>query len=94
MVACKYGFKPLREGRTRRDIIFSYLGESAGLMFMGSPDCWGRIAKVDLHERHTKLCELLKKQRKAARLTQTVVAERLGKPPSYVAKYEGGGPAA
>jgi transcriptional regulator with XRE-family HTH domain len=23
-------------------------------------------------------------------LTQTVVAERLGKPPSYVAKYEGG----
>jgi transcriptional regulator with XRE-family HTH domain len=27
-------------------------------------------------------------QRKAAGLTQTVVAERLGKPPSYVAKYE------
>ena len=29
-------------------------------------------------------------RRKAAGLTQTVVAERLGKPPSYVAKYEGG----
>ena len=28
-------------------------------------------------------------QRKAAGLTQTVVAERFGKPPSYVAKYEG-----
>jgi transcriptional regulator with XRE-family HTH domain len=27
---------------------------------------------------------------KAAGLTQTVVAQRLGKPPSYVAKYEGG----
>ena len=29
-------------------------------------------------------------RRKAAGLTQTVLAERLGKPPSYVAKYEGG----
>jgi hypothetical protein len=29
-------------------------------------------------------------QRKAAGLTQTVVAKRLAKPPSYVAKYEGG----
>jgi transcriptional regulator with XRE-family HTH domain len=41
-------------------------------------------------ERHRRLCELLKKQRKAAGLTQTVVATRLGKPPSYVAKYEAG----
>ena len=41
-------------------------------------------------ERHKRLCELLRKQRKAAGLTQTIVAERLGKPPSYVAKYEGG----
>lgn len=41
-------------------------------------------------ERHRKLCELLKMQRKAAGLTQTVVANRLKKPPSYVAKYEGG----
>jgi transcriptional regulator with XRE-family HTH domain len=41
-------------------------------------------------ERHKKLCELLKVRRKAAGLTQTVVAERLGKPPSFVAKYEGG----
>ncbi|WP_338821627.1 helix-turn-helix transcriptional regulator [Bradyrhizobium septentrionale] len=32
----------------------------------------------------------MKQQRKAAGLTQTIVAERLGKPPSYVAKYEGG----
>ena len=29
-------------------------------------------------------------ERKAAGLTQTAVAARLGKPPSYVAKYEGG----
>jgi transcriptional regulator with XRE-family HTH domain len=41
-------------------------------------------------DRHRKLCELLKMQRKAAGLTQTVVAKRLGKPPSFVAKYEGG----
>lgn len=41
-------------------------------------------------DRHRMLCELLKLQRKAAGLTQTVVANRLGKPPSYVAKYEGG----
>ena len=41
-------------------------------------------------DRHRKLCALLKMQRKAAGLTQTVVAKRLAKPPSYVAKYEGG----
>jgi transcriptional regulator with XRE-family HTH domain len=41
-------------------------------------------------ERHRKLCELLKMQRIEAGLTQTVLAERLGEPPSYVAKYEGG----
>jgi len=41
-------------------------------------------------ERHRKLRELLIATRKGAGLTQTVVAERLGKPPSYVAKYEGG----
>jgi transcriptional regulator with XRE-family HTH domain len=39
-------------------------------------------------DRHKKLCELLKAQRRAAGLTQTVVAKRLSKPPSYVAKYE------
>jgi transcriptional regulator with XRE-family HTH domain len=41
-------------------------------------------------ERHQRLRELLVARRKAAGLTQTVVAKRLGKPPSYVAKYEGG----
>jgi Helix-turn-helix len=41
-------------------------------------------------ERHRKMRDLLRERRKAAGLTQTVVAERLGKPPSYVAKYEGG----
>jgi transcriptional regulator with XRE-family HTH domain len=40
--------------------------------------------------RHARLCELLKARRKAAGLTQTIVAQRLRKPPSYVAKYEGG----
>jgi transcriptional regulator with XRE-family HTH domain len=48
------------------------------------------LSKTIHTERHKKLRELLKARRKAAALTQTVVAERLGKPPSYVAKYEGG----
>ena len=39
-------------------------------------------------ERHRKLRALLVAERKAAGLTQTAVAERLRKPPSYVAKYE------
>ena len=46
------------------------------------------MAKTLHTERHRKLRELLVAQRKAAGLTQTVLAERLGKPPSYVAKYE------
>ena len=48
------------------------------------------MSKTIHTERHRKLRELLVVRRKAAALTQTVVAERLGKPPSYVAKYEGG----
>jgi transcriptional regulator with XRE-family HTH domain len=47
-----------------------------------------RLPKTIHTERHKRLCELLKARRKAAGLTQTAVAERLGKPPSYVAKYE------
>lgn len=39
-------------------------------------------------ERHHKLRALLVAERKTRGLTQTVIAERLGKPPSYVAKYE------
>jgi predicted transcriptional regulator len=49
-----------------------------------------QLPKTIHTERHKKLCELLKARRKAAGLTQTVVAQRLGRPPSYVAKYEGG----
>ena len=41
-------------------------------------------------ERHKRFRTLLIAARKEAGLTQTVVAQRLGKPPSYVAKYEGG----
>ena len=48
------------------------------------------MAKSIHTERDKQLRELLKARRKAAGLTQTVVAKRLGKPPSYVAKYEGG----
>jgi transcriptional regulator with XRE-family HTH domain len=48
------------------------------------------MAKSIHTERDKQLRELLKARRNAAGLTQTVVAKRLGKPPSYVAKYEGG----
>jgi transcriptional regulator with XRE-family HTH domain len=48
------------------------------------------LSKTIHTERHQRLRELLVTRRKAAGLTQTVVAKRLGKPPSYVAKYEGG----
>lgn len=47
------------------------------------------MAKSIHTERDKHLRELLKARRNAAGLTQTVVAKRLGKPPSYVAKYEG-----
>ena len=39
-------------------------------------------------ERHRRFRALLVAERKAHGLTQTQIAERLGKPPSYVAKYE------
>jgi transcriptional regulator with XRE-family HTH domain len=48
------------------------------------------LQKSIYSEKHERLRELLRAERKAAGLTQTVVARRLGKPPSYVAKYEGG----
>jgi len=36
------------------------------------------------------LCALMVRKRREAALTQTELAKRLGKPQSYVAKYEGG----
>jgi len=48
------------------------------------------LPKTIYTEKYERLRELLKAERKAAGLTQTAVAKRLGKPPSYVAKYEGG----
>jgi transcriptional regulator with XRE-family HTH domain len=39
-------------------------------------------------ERHRRFRALLVAERKAHGLTQTQIAVRLGKPPSYVAKYE------
>ena len=39
---------------------------------------------------HRRLCELLIAARRSAGLTQEVVARRLDKPQSFVAKYENG----
>lgn len=39
---------------------------------------------------HARLIRLLRQTRKRAGLTQQTVADRLGAPQSFVAKYEGG----
>ena len=39
-------------------------------------------------DRYKALCALLAHSRKKKRLTQAVVAKRLGKPQSFVSKYE------
>lgn len=39
---------------------------------------------------HARLLTLLRDERKRAGLTQQDVADRLGRPQSFVAKYEGG----
>lgn len=39
---------------------------------------------------HVRLIEILVRARKAAGLTQAQVADKLGKPQSFVAKYENG----
>lgn len=41
-------------------------------------------------QRHQKLLSLLKGARKSKSLTQAQVAERIGRPQSFVAKYERG----
>ena len=49
-----------------------------------------RMSKSIHSPQHTKLRELLVAARKKAGLTQQEVADRLGRPQSFVAKYEGG----
>jgi transcriptional regulator with XRE-family HTH domain len=48
------------------------------------------MQKTIYTQQHKRLCELLIEARKKADLTQAEVAERLGRPQSFVAKYEGG----
>jgi transcriptional regulator with XRE-family HTH domain len=70
---------------------FSRFGRICQRDFDRKPNLPGSELPKTIHtERHKRFCEVLKARRKAAGLTQTVLAERLGKPPSYVAKYEGG----
>jgi ribosome-binding protein aMBF1 (putative translation factor) len=66
------------------------VARSRNISPLGQPRPIGfrELAKTLHTERHRKLRELLVARRKAAGLTQTVLAQRLGKPPSYVAKYE------
>lgn len=46
------------------------------------------MQRAFLSPRYLAFIEALIAERKAANLTQAVVADRLGKPQSYVAKYE------
>lgn len=48
------------------------------------------MAKTRRSPRHARFRALLMQRRKAAGLTQADVADRLGRPQSFVAKYEGG----
>ena len=51
----------------------------------------GRGLRKSLHSPEQRaLCELLAQARDKAGLTQSRLARRLGKPQSFVAKYEGG----
>jgi transcriptional regulator with XRE-family HTH domain len=51
----------------------------------------GQPMQKSIHTRQQqRLCELLIEARKSAGLTQVQVAERIDKPQSFVAKYEGG----
>lgn len=47
------------------------------------------MSKADHREQYAVFAEVLRKARKTAQLTQTEVAARLGRPQSFVAKYEG-----
>lgn len=48
------------------------------------------LKKSIYSEKQALLCGLLAKHRKKVRLTQAQLARKLGKPQSFVAKYEGG----
>jgi len=48
------------------------------------------MQKTIYSQQYQRLCELLIEARRKAGLTQVEVAERLGRPQSFVAKYEGG----
>lgn len=63
--------------------IIRFWDQLAGLMAR-------RLSKSIHSPEHTKLRELLIAARKKAGLTQQDVADALGRPQSFVAKYEGG----
>ncbi|GJE04167.1 hypothetical protein GMJLKIPL_6128 [Methylobacterium isbiliense] len=56
----------------------------------GSLPPLGRMRKAIHSARQAHLLALLRRERKAAGLNQTALAERLGRPQSFVAKVEGG----
>ncbi len=49
------------------------------------------MSKTDHREQYAHFAATIRKARKDAGLTQTIVAKRLGHPQSFVAKYEGCG---
>ncbi|MCC2112577.1 MAG: helix-turn-helix transcriptional regulator [Hyphomicrobiales bacterium] len=48
------------------------------------------MAKTIYSEKHRLLCDMLRRARRAADISQAELAGQLGKPQSFVAKYERG----
>lgn len=48
------------------------------------------MPKSSYNQRYRRFCFLLEQARKRAGVTQTELANRLGRPQSYVSKYENG----
>ena len=60
-----------------------------GLLKMGSYDCGG-VAKSIFTRKHDYFRALMLDARKKAKLTQRQLADKLGRPQSWVSKYESG----
>ena len=54
------------------------------------PRAWGQMTKSLYTGRHERLCKLLLEAREKRGLTQMAVSKKLGRPQSFVSKYESG----
>lgn len=52
------------------------------------PEAWSQLRKTILESRYRQMCRQLAHARRAVELTQAELADRLGRPQSFVSKYE------